>query len=245
MSKSNSTIFEAPKWATLDAKRARLREAHREAESLVVCAQDEFVDAIQDFAVGTPSAVRDDVVNDLYWNLPEVSASVLAEAFGFTSWRSMINKTIRPFYDEDLRCPTCDIPLKITSRSNLKEKQGSKRSAAYYPATGIYGLDCDACRNHKLSGSREEWNSEKAAQERRRIELRTMPYHRYLQSPEWQARRARHLRRASYRCQICYEADTVLDLHHRTYERRGDELNSDLLVLCRTCHERHHVGGEE
>jgi hypothetical protein len=34
-----------------------------------------------------------------------------------------------------------------------------------------------------------------------------------------------------------------LDVHHRTYERRGMERRSAVTVLCRRCHSSHHAGG--
>ena len=67
-----------------------------------------------------------------------------------------------------------------------------------------------------------------------------MPYQEYLQTPEWQARRKDALQRAEYRCQTCNASDRILDVHHRTYERRGHEKPSDLTVLCRDCHELFH-----
>jgi len=67
--------------------------------------------------------------------------------------------------------------------------------------------------------------------------LATMPYQEYLQTPEWHAKRHLALKRAGYKCQKCYHQDR-LEVHHLTYERRGHELPSDLMVLCRTCHEK-------
>jgi 5-methylcytosine-specific restriction endonuclease McrA len=32
-----------------------------------------------------------------------------------------------------------------------------------------------------------------------------------------------------------------LDVHHRTYERRGAEKAEDVIVLCRRCHELFHT----
>lgn len=69
----------------------------------------------------------------------------------------------------------------------------------------------------------------------REFELTTMPYSAYLQTPEWQARRAEALERARHRCQVC-NSGGLLDVHHRTYERRGEERPEDLTVLCRRCH---------
>jgi hypothetical protein len=74
--------------------------------------------------------------------------------------------------------------------------------------------------------------------------LRTMPYGEYLQSAEWQARRVEHLRVCGYRCQVCNAADLMLDVHHRTYERRGAESFADLIVLCRECHDLFHGAGK-
>ncbi len=68
---------------------------------------------------------------------------------------------------------------------------------------------------------------------------RTMPYPEYLQTPEWFAKRTAALRRASYRCQLCNRTGR-LEVHHRTYARRGHEAPEDLIVLCNACHGAFH-----
>jgi hypothetical protein len=51
------------------------------------------------------------------------------------------------------------------------------------------------------------------------------------------------LAKAEHRCQGCgKQGDNSLDVHHLTYERMGDELDEDLAVMCRTCHEAEHAG---
>lgn len=77
----------------------------------------------------------------------------------------------------------------------------------------------------------------------RLAELRAMPYPDYLQSAEWQAHRADKLERAGHRCQVCNAEDTQLDVHHRTYERLGQEQEYDLTVLCHRCHSLFHSVG--
>lgn len=67
-------------------------------------------------------------------------------------------------------------------------------------------------------------------------------YHAYIQSPEWKARAAHYKKLAGNRCRVCNTSDEILDAHHRTYERLGNEWDDDITVLCRTCHglyERH------
>lgn len=64
-------------------------------------------------------------------------------------------------------------------------------------------------------------------------------YAEYLQSPHWQLTRAAALERACHRCQLC-NSSKRLQVHHRTYVRLGNEDPTDLTVLCRGCHEKHH-----
>lgn len=66
-------------------------------------------------------------------------------------------------------------------------------------------------------------------------ELLQMPYWRYLRSKHWDIVRRRSLAIAENRCFYCGTKEH-LDVHHRTYRRRGCELDEDLVVLCRTCH---------
>jgi 5-methylcytosine-specific restriction endonuclease McrA len=68
-----------------------------------------------------------------------------------------------------------------------------------------------------------------------------MTYTEYLQSPQWQARREMTIAAYDGRCALCY-ADGPLDVHHRTYDRCGHELPSDLVALCYACHEWYHRG---
>jgi restriction endonuclease Mrr len=74
----------------------------------------------------------------------------------------------------------------------------------------------------------------------RLVELRAMPYDDYLQTPEWKRTRAAALVRADHECAIDPSHSGTLEVHHRNYERRGAELPSDLIVLCRACHQLHH-----
>jgi 5-methylcytosine-specific restriction endonuclease McrA len=66
-----------------------------------------------------------------------------------------------------------------------------------------------------------------------------MTYFAYLRSWCWFWRRKRALHRAGYRCERCRGGEH-LDVHHRTYERLGRELDEDLEVLCRDCHAHEH-----
>lgn len=69
--------------------------------------------------------------------------------------------------------------------------------------------------------------------------LSTMLYSEYLKTPHWQAMRQKVLAYWDNRCAIC-SSDKRIDVHHRTYDRRGRELLTDLIPLCRSCHQTFH-----
>jgi hypothetical protein len=67
--------------------------------------------------------------------------------------------------------------------------------------------------------------------------LRSMPYADFLETAEWQDVRTAALEAADWRCQVC-NTDHRPEVHHRTYDRLGEELLEDVTVLCRDCHQR-------
>ena len=75
----------------------------------------------------------------------------------------------------------------------------------------------------------------------RLAQLKSMPYAEYLKTREWQHTRLAALTRAGHHCQLDAGHHTPrLDVHHNNYDRRGEELAADVVVLCGPCHERHH-----
>lgn len=73
-----------------------------------------------------------------------------------------------------------------------------------------------------------------------RCELQKVTNYRvYLMSSKWRITRERKVREAGEQCALCPNT-TDLQVHHRTYERVGNEHMEDLVVLCGRCHARHH-----
>ena len=60
----------------------------------------------------------------------------------------------------------------------------------------------------------------------------------YLDSAEWRARRCEIIEARGAECESCGADDEMLELHHLTYERLGNELDEDLVLLCERCHRR-------
>ena len=59
----------------------------------------------------------------------------------------------------------------------------------------------------------------------------------YLESPNWKEKRKRVLDRDGNLC-VCGER--AIDVHHKTYENLGQEPLSDLIALCKNCHDGYH-----
>jgi hypothetical protein len=74
----------------------------------------------------------------------------------------------------------------------------------------------------------------------RLAELRAMSYRLYLKTPEWRQTRAAALLHAGNACSLDVTHTDGLEVHHRTYDRLGEELVTDLTVLCHSCHQLHH-----
>jgi len=71
-----------------------------------------------------------------------------------------------------------------------------------------------------------------------------MKYKDYLKSDAWKRKRDSNTKFWNNRCALC-NGDDGLEVHHRTYNRIGRELTTDLITLCRSCHERHHKSIQE
>lgn len=65
-------------------------------------------------------------------------------------------------------------------------------------------------------------------------------YSRYLASSEWRRKRDRAMKRAGKVCEMCGQRPPT-QVHHIRYPKRlGDEPLTDLLAVCRQCHEKGH-----
>ncbi len=64
-------------------------------------------------------------------------------------------------------------------------------------------------------------------------------YRRYLQTPEWQAKRDLVLQREQRVCEGCRVAEAT-EAHHTSYAHIGEEFLFELVAVCPSCHDRFH-----
>jgi 5-methylcytosine-specific restriction endonuclease McrA len=139
----------------------------------------------------------------------------------------------------DIKCKVCLEPIIFKSKTAYKEFLDNYKKN--------YGGECKICLERRLEISRMERNKQiKERQTQYHItlnKLKVLPYHEYLQTPHWIKLRDEHLKRSKYRCQICNKSGK-LNVHHRTYERKGEEDYNDLVTLCEDCHILFHNQGK-
>jgi hypothetical protein len=105
----------------------------------------------------------------------------------------------------------------------------------------ILCIDCERRRGEaREQQNRESWRQQEAERTATLVGLRALPYEEYLRTEHWLKTAQRARRAADYKCQLCNRADSELHVHHRTYERLGEEYLKDLIVLCEECHRRFH-----
>jgi 5-methylcytosine-specific restriction endonuclease McrA len=182
-------------------------------------------------------------VSFLYWNVPEVTVSMIKE-FMYPE-RKQIHKIIDEF-ETNIECKVCHNLLVAKSRNQLREWM-----MVDYRRSKNKRIDndhiCDKCK--ELIGKEQKLERDDLLRKeedyrKERIRYINMPYSEYLKTDIWNERRKRHLRSAGYRCQVCNTKNAKLNIHHRTYERLGEEYFTDLIVLCESCHSLFHNQGK-
>jgi 5-methylcytosine-specific restriction endonuclease McrA len=188
--------------------------------------------------VGGNVELRDNLVALLVET--DLPMAAISDAFGLNGrdvWAIASSEPVSVF-----SCVDCGEPLKVRDRRDLlrlrralqavsEARPGDSRDAS---------LLCDSCTELRLLLRSDEQRLRRLARQARTAQLRKMSFAEYRVQPEWKTRRAATLARAGYRCQVCGEHDVRLDVHHNTYERYGDEVTFDLVVLCDRCHELFH-----
>lgn len=147
----------------------------------------------------------------------------------------------------EVTCIRCQQPYRITvtSRSELERQRGYIERDRAFPNSFNAGwaVTCDACKAKRDEVSRQQYEQDNAKRLERLRELHTMPYPEYLQTAAWKEQRKRAMKKAGFRCQVCNAYGVRLNVHHRTYERRGYEEDRDLITLCEDCHRTFHENG--
>lgn len=169
-----------------------------------------------------------ELATELYWfRENEVKTTPICKALG--TYPQVIDRFLPPAF-LSFNCSVCgnEYQVEVTTRSKLKSARTPYRCICQ---------KCEAIEQKQRHAQYEEMQRQREAQI---YELRTMPYGEYLKTDHWKSLRARMLKRANYSCQLCNASNVSLHVHHRTYENRGDEDYSDLIVLCAPCHSKFH-----
>lgn len=67
-----------------------------------------------------------------------------------------------------------------------------------------------------------------------------LTYKEQLLDPRWQRKRLEILQRDEFTCQVCYDSESTLHVHHKHYHKGRmpwEYADEELVTLCATCHE--------
>lgn len=70
-----------------------------------------------------------------------------------------------------------------------------------------------------------------------------LTYAQQLAHPNWQKKRLEILSNNGFQCQMCFDQDNTLHVHHKTYRKGAmawEYENENFLCLCKDCHELAH-----
>lgn len=72
-------------------------------------------------------------------------------------------------------------------------------------------------------------------------------YSELLKDPRWQRVRLEKLQASEWACEVCYDKETMLSVHHKRYvkgRKPWEYAAHELVVLCQPCHEDEHEAKE-
>jgi 5-methylcytosine-specific restriction endonuclease McrA len=230
LSESLDTYIQEYNQLKLDSNHISIAIA--EAEQRIGQILHEFLDHL-------PISDAECLCNRIYWTDRKFATTVK------TAYNKVFRRGFQPNAKFCLvtRCKKCKRELR-TNLSSWTAYDIAQKSIESNRGRPIYGLashktECEECKE-KENKERNDRNEEYELNRERRLQyLKDLPYQEYLKTDHWQEKRKQVLREAGYKCQLCNSKE-ILDVHHRTYERIGIEWLSDLIALCRTCHEKHH-----
>jgi len=216
-----------------------IKESLRAIESTIQRAKKELAigeQELRDYLQEHKKEIDIDIIRFYYWDT-SLKTSIASDVLGLKKAASFIGKA-RKGYGFEYPCCKCGNKFK------------------YYPKLGevenniLLIKDDRICYKCVSEQQQREYNakwgiSSQESEERQRVyeqrlnALKYMPYPEYLKTEHWKEVSQRARKRANFKCQLC-NSSGLLHVHHRTYENRGQENNSDLIVLCEKCHAKFH-----
>lgn len=219
---SEYNIADHPALAGINTACAEIEEAQANLKRAKQRLHEVVVELPQ--KIGDNEDLREEIIYHLYWFDDRIPKDTLKKAFNAVAPANAgknSQKTIIRGMPITKVCQDCRQPFQDEAESFSSREFGK--------------VVCDDCQSKRNQSYKTQGQYQQRQQERIH-ELSTMSYYDYLQTPEWNERRKRSMKRAGYRCQVCNAYGVQLNVHHRTYERRGNELDRDLITLCKQCH---------
>ncbi len=176
--------------------------------------------ACNDYLQGSDDDQKSELVRFLYWH-SDLTAVTIQDLTGKSSKQL-----------STISGPLCFVRQCTTCGSDYTARKTSRAAAI--------DLQCDICSNKDRISAHKAFLLDWEDVDHLPDQVDKKNYASYLNSGSWKKKRKIALKRAGYRCQLCSQAQTRLEVHHNSYDRLGREELEDLCVLCTRCHKKHH-----
>lgn len=173
---------------------------------------------------------KTEIANYIYWNVLEIKVPILSKDL-FNLETHQFLKFIKKTFD-NIVCYDCQQKIIIKSKTQYKEYIQDLRKNNK--------IRCKKCYEREINNRPNLWKEQEEKRKQNIEYLKKLQYSDYLKSDHWKNIRHKKLKNVEFKCQICNAEKTELHVHHNTYERKGQEYLSDLLVLCKECHNQFH-----
>ncbi len=174
----------------------------------------------------------DTIIHYIYW-CTKFKITTLNRILGYTGDNRtyLIDQGLIEKQIYKSKCNICGKNQKIEV-SSRRELGDLKRNPKTYICNECE-LDIDACSNFYYEYSKNK--------NLKRKEINENFYNDYLRSEHWKKVRSEALTASDNKCLLC-SSKQDLNVHHKTHATIRKESLNDLIVLCDTCHRKHHFG---
>lgn len=187
-----------------------------------------YMEELKTLILGNKDTIGQNELDYFYWET-DFSTEIIARALG--TYGGNLHNCVSKNYPCALPCSGCGQEIKFypKSRTDLRKSESD----------GIFCNGCLEIKRQERNKYIEMSNSHAENYKKELQHLKQMPYSEYLKTDHWQEVRRKSIKRSGFKCQLCNE-EGVLNVHHRTYENRGQEGYLDVIVLCADCHGKFH-----
>lgn len=217
----------------------RIKRYIRDYAAVITSLENWKTDFLAEFkiAIQEDEDRAEEIANIVYWNFETKLPNVSVKGPIKDIYKSVYGKAFVPQKLLEEPCPVCGQQVYVSSHEKLQKIESGTWNTT---AASECCLACEILeREYKFSPHNVIFYPSPQIHE-----LSKMKYSDFLNTEYWKKLREIILKRFDNKCSLCgthkWNGAKELHVHHNSYDHRGYEFYSDLIVLCKSCHQKYH-----